>query len=184
MSALDLAASYLVTLALHATVLLAAVWLAERRRWLQHPGLAELAWRIALLGGVLSAALATFPWPASADGSAGPVVALPAAHSMPTPGVEPALGEIRQPAIAAAPPPALELAETERTANARLALPGAVAGLALLLWCLGLAAGALRLLWHALAVRRLAWRLRRGSRPANDTLNQINLQLAQALAIP
>ena len=57
MSALDLAFSFLLTLALHATALLGAVWLLERAGALKHPGWAELAWRFALFGALLSAPL-------------------------------------------------------------------------------------------------------------------------------
>lgn len=184
MSALDLAASYLATLALHATVLLAAVWLAERRRWLRHPGLAELAWRIALFGGLLSAALATAPWPTHADAASAPRPTLVVAPVAPSPGTGGAPDEAVVRAMPGVPAPASQSPGQAPARNDAIALPGAVASLALLLWCTGLVAGALRLLWQAIAVRGLAWRLRRGSQRATHGLHQINRQLAQALAIP
>ncbi len=184
MSPLDLAASYLATLALHASVLLGTVWLAERYGWLRHPGLAELAWRIALLGGLVSAAIATVPWPTRADASPAQSWVAVAAPSNSTA----AAGVAPDKAALATAPMASSLAPAPAAAPANdggtLALPEVVAGLALLLWCLGLALGALRMLWHALVVQVLAWRLRRRSLPATDGLHQINRQLAQTLAIP
>jgi beta-lactamase regulating signal transducer with metallopeptidase domain len=186
MSPLDLAASYLVTLALHASLLLGTVWLAERSGWLRHPGLAELAWRIALLGGLLSAAVATVPWPSGREASPSTLRIAVAAPSVPqtAPGMDAMAG-----AAPAAPLPPRPEPTTVGTAAAvspagALALPEIAAALALVLWCLGLALGGLRMLWQALAVQVLAWRLRRRTLPATDGLHQINRQLAQTLAIP
>lgn len=61
MSLLDLSTSFLLTLALHATVLLGAAWLAERAGWLRHTGWAEFAWRLALFGALVSTTLAVVP---------------------------------------------------------------------------------------------------------------------------
>ncbi|KFL36182.1 M56 family metallopeptidase [Arenimonas donghaensis] len=59
MSAPDLLLSWLLTLALHATGLLALAWLLERLGALRHPGWRELAWRGALFGALLSSLGAT-----------------------------------------------------------------------------------------------------------------------------
>jgi hypothetical protein len=50
---------FALTLLLHATLLLGAVWLLERGGVLRHPRWAELAWRGALFGALLSATLAS-----------------------------------------------------------------------------------------------------------------------------
>lgn len=59
MNLLDPLVSWLLTLALHATGLLALVWLLERLGALRHAGWRELAWRGALFGALLSSLLAT-----------------------------------------------------------------------------------------------------------------------------
>jgi hypothetical protein len=56
-SLLDLLLSAIVTLALHATALLGAVWLAERTGALKHPDWSEFAWRAALLLALVSTSL-------------------------------------------------------------------------------------------------------------------------------
>ena len=57
MTFLDGLVSFQLTLLLHATVLLGAAWLLERSGVLRNPAWAELAWRAALFGALLSAAL-------------------------------------------------------------------------------------------------------------------------------
>ena len=57
MSAVELAAGAVLTLLLHATLLLGAVWFAERCGALKHPGWAELAWRLALFGALATTSL-------------------------------------------------------------------------------------------------------------------------------
>jgi beta-lactamase regulating signal transducer with metallopeptidase domain len=51
----------LILFALHATVLLALVWVAERLGGLKHPGWAEFAWRAALFGAFFSVAFELLP---------------------------------------------------------------------------------------------------------------------------
>jgi beta-lactamase regulating signal transducer with metallopeptidase domain len=50
---------FALTLLLHASVLLGAVWLAERVRLLRDAGWAEIAWRGALIGSLLTASIVT-----------------------------------------------------------------------------------------------------------------------------
>ncbi|WP_290887488.1 M56 family metallopeptidase [Arenimonas sp.] len=57
MSGLDLLVSFQLTLLLHATVLLSLAWLLERTGALGNPAWAELAWRAALFGALLSASV-------------------------------------------------------------------------------------------------------------------------------
>lgn len=52
--AIGLLGGALILFALHATLLLSAVWLIERSGGLKHPGWAELAWRVALFGAFVS----------------------------------------------------------------------------------------------------------------------------------
>jgi beta-lactamase regulating signal transducer with metallopeptidase domain len=59
---IDVFASALVLLALHATVLLGLVWALERLGGLKHPGWAEFAWRAALFGAFFSAAFELASW--------------------------------------------------------------------------------------------------------------------------
>jgi hypothetical protein len=53
---------FVLTLMLHASVLLGAAWLLERVGVLRHPRWAEVAWRGALFGALLSATVASVPW--------------------------------------------------------------------------------------------------------------------------
>ncbi len=63
MSGVDFGLSVLLTFVLHASLLLAAAWAAERAGWLRHPGVAELVWRIALFGALVSTGLQFAPRP-------------------------------------------------------------------------------------------------------------------------
>jgi beta-lactamase regulating signal transducer with metallopeptidase domain len=54
---LDALLAWLLTYLVHSTLLLAAAWAADRAGWLRRPRLAEIVWRIALFGGVLTATL-------------------------------------------------------------------------------------------------------------------------------
>lgn len=78
MNALDLSLSLLLTFVLHASLLLAAAWLAERVGLLRHPGVAELVWRVALFGALLTTAVHVVRLPAL---PAGDIAAAPAAAS-------------------------------------------------------------------------------------------------------
>lgn len=67
MNLLDLSLSVLLTFVLHASLLLAAAWLAERTGLLRHPGAAELAWRVALFGALVTTAVHVMRLPTPAD---------------------------------------------------------------------------------------------------------------------
>lgn len=104
MSAPDLVLSWLLTLVLHATGLLALAWLLERLGALRHPGWRELAWRGALFGALLSSLLAT----------AGPrMVLAPAGPDVPA-----------SAGVAQASGPDPGLASTHPAAAVRATLPG------------------------------------------------------------
>lgn len=59
-------ASWLLTLALHAGVLLMAAWIIDRRFLQDHPGWRELLWRMALFGAVLTASVQSLLQPPTA----------------------------------------------------------------------------------------------------------------------
>jgi beta-lactamase regulating signal transducer with metallopeptidase domain len=88
MAMIELLASVVLTLALHASILLGLVWLAERLRWLCHPEWLELAWRCALFGPLLSTMLAFLPlsqttMPHAARSAPPPMIAVNAAVPSP-----------------------------------------------------------------------------------------------------
>lgn len=148
---LEFAAQLLLTYALHSSLLLGSVLLAEA--WLQRRGLAEAAWRAALLGAWLSSALALalalrpppaleLPQPAQTIPQASPQ-----ASPVP-PSLAPAARVDR--ARAAASPAALPALDLRLFDAPLAALTG--------LWLLGAAIGLLALLVQAL---RLSWQARR-----------------------
>lgn len=169
MSALDLGFSFLLTLVLHATVLLGAVWLIERAGALKHPGWAELAWRTALFGALLSSSLEFMPLPGDLSPSPRAAVLAPDAPARAfTPSMDdapPATGDNGTRGPADVPPPATSLpmiardptplpASGSRTIT-DVQVPDAAAWLLLALWFAGLLWGTVRLLAQVTAVRRL-----------------------------
>ena len=178
MNALDLVLSLLLTFVLHASLLLGAAWLAERFGWLRHPGVAELAWRIALFGALVSTGLQFAPLPAvpelpadtfaavRTDASRLPLAAPPAQLPPPRRANAAALDA---PASPARPPvgdaPAAKAVADAPRFNARsrlepldlraLRLPSWSAGALLALWALVTGVAALRLFSQLLALRRL-----------------------------
>ena len=64
--------TFLATYALHSTVLLGAAWLLARCGFLDDPRTADLVWKAAALGGVVSAL-----WLTAAPGSMGPAPTAP-----------------------------------------------------------------------------------------------------------
>lgn len=210
MSAPDLLLSFLLTLALHATVLLGAAWLLDRLGALKHPGWAELAWRTALFGALLSASLEFVAWPrdpvAPRDGSvvslmqASPETASstvddgpgaradrPAAASATTMRDVSAIASAARAREVATP--SSMTSRGDETAPAAAAsdawgVPDLVAVPMLLLWFAGLALGALRLLAQVLAVRRLGRAAQRDGAPAGPGLAGVTARLADELAIP
>lgn len=204
MSALELGFSFLATLALHATVLLGAVWLLERAGALKRPAWAELAWRTALFGALLSASLEFVPLPGEA--------ATPSRIAMPSSAVRAATESGTAPlamtasadatprsVAVAAPAPASAWAAATPESWASLApqgnraslspqdsalpVPDIAALLLLALWLSGLLMGAARLCLQLIAVHRLARRARRrGARPGPG-LAGVAASLAQELAI-
>ncbi len=167
MSALDLGFSFLLTLAVHATVLLGAVWLLERAGALKHPGWAELAWRTALFGALLSASLEFVPLPGEA--SLAPRAAMPAPDAS-TSASTFAVGEGRPANAVGIAGPAATTPLSLPTAAAQvqparpdpvspgptdIAVPDLAAWSLLAAWLAGLLWGAVRLMVQVIAVRRL-----------------------------
>ena len=195
MSGLDLAVSFLLTLGLHATVLLGAVWLAERAGWLRHIGWAELAWRTALFGALLSATLATcLPLLTQAATSASFASAAPVSDEAPRPrqtvGADlpvqiPAAGKNAAGADAyAARHPANAAPGGPRRSGDRVAVSSGFALALLALWLLGMALGLGRLAMQAVALHRLGRAARTNGTPAPDRLVQQAHRLAGELGIP
>lgn len=169
MSLLDLLVSFQLTLLLHATVLLSLAWLLERTGALKNPAWAELAWRAALFGALLSAAIsvlgpaldagsplaeAAVEAPLTDDARAARVPAPNASNessaAVPMPVAVP--GDRGQASETAAPEPTPALARTTV-----LTLPVLATVLLWLPWAIGLAFAGLRF--------ALQWReLRRWSR--------------------
>lgn len=188
MSLLDLLVSFQLTLLLHATVLLSLAWLLERTGALKNPAWAELAWRAALFGALLSAAISVLG-PALGAGSPLAEAAVEAPHAddiraarVPAPSESnaatpmPVAAPESAPGAAPEPPPALARATV-------LTLPVLATVLLWLPWAIGLAIAGTRF--------ALQWRhLRRWSRalaahdapPSRDVLAQANA-LANELAL-
>lgn len=189
MSALvALLVSALATLALHATVLLGAVWLAERSGLLRHPGWLELAWRGALLGALLSTTLALLPRNALLDASNFVSAQRSAAsdgrtHSSPDDATQ-AAGVTRIDAAQLVPRVRVPQTQTpvERTAAPRR-VPHDIASALLAAWLAGVALAATLLLRQALALRTLQRSTHRTARVAQEPLQHEARALAQRLAI-
>ncbi|GAB2666648.1 M56 family metallopeptidase [Arenimonas aestuarii] len=176
MSALDGLLSWLLTLALHATVLLSLAWGLQRLGALRHPGWRELAWRGALFGALLSSVLATAAPALPTMGGWGGTQEAPAASLAPAtdkrpdprqalratlPG-ESGLPRVLVPRESTAPNSAPRPSETSFP-PAPWRLPGPTAALLVLAWVLGGAPVALRLL-------RQAWSLMRWTRRQPGTV--------------
>lgn len=197
MSALDLGFSFLLTLALHATVLLGATWLLERAGALKHPGWAELAWRTALFGALLSSSLEFVPLPGELSPS--PRTALhapeaPAPASMPLPGeTAQATGDPGTRGPAAVPPPSasptvLALDSWPQPVSVSgipndVEVPDAAAWLLLAFWIAGLLWGAARLLAQLTAVSRLGRVAKQHGAAPGPGLSGAARSLANELAI-
>lgn len=185
MNALDLSLSLLLTFVLHASLLLAAAWLAERVGLLRHPGVAELVWRVALFGALLTTAVHVMRLPAApADDIAAalPMTATevgPQTRSITEAGASQAPATVPT-ATTDAPPVAVEhpirsasddtviqasnaaaVVDPARDAielrrdTGTLKLPQLLAGSVLALWLFVTATAALRLCAQLLALRRL-----------------------------
>ncbi|ANB17584.1 M56 family metallopeptidase [Dokdonella koreensis] len=137
---IEWSASALATLAVHATVLLAIAWLAERLRLLRSTQALELAWRFALFGALLSSTVSLLPSALPVTGPQRPESA-DARPRLATVAPPPA-ADARRPAGtgAATRPVAPQSAEVAapKTPPA-LVLPPAVAQGAVALWLAGLA---------------------------------------------
>jgi hypothetical protein len=188
MPVLEACAGVLLTLALHATVLLGLVWLAERLRLLRHPGWRELLWRGALFGALLSTTFEYLDWPQFAPDAA-PRFA-EATPAMPPPiAAETAPEEGTALAIANTPPAPLRAEAQGAPANGdagttTLSLPAVAIGILLAAWGLGTLILGLRALrqWHGL--RGLREDLSRRAQSPSPALLREARRVADALALP
>lgn len=209
MSVFDLLLSAVLTLALHATVLLGAVWLLERLGGLRHPGWAEFAWRAALLGAFVSTPVQVIQWAGfGADANTPTIAAFRPADPM---------GARHADAVARAPDSPTTATRTTRpllptdstsvaspvttprvspAANANSDDPSAAwtsspytlpDGIALALfaaWLAAIALGALRLAAQASAIRRLGRHAGRHGLPPSAALCVEVDQAAAVLEVP
>lgn len=198
MNLFDALLSFQLTLLLHATLLLGAVWALERGGALRHPGWAELAWRAALLAALVSATLSVGAGhaPAALD-AARPVPAathLAPAEQSPKTGLEATLPVIA-PVAAETPTPASSaqgpLASTPSPIGAEapptgrpIAIAEWLAWALLAPWLLGVAVSALRLGGQWLRVRRWQRRISQGGADAAPALQALARQLAGELGLP
>ena len=196
MSGLDLVLSLGLTFVLHASLLLGAAWLVERFGWLRHSGVAELAWRIALFGALVSTGLQFAPrldlatlspdtTAASRTNAAHRPLALHPAQ-LPTPRASAATSDTAALGDAVMPPPAPSATNLPRTETADapgtvVPLPSALAAALRALWALVTGLAALRLGRQLLALRRL----RRQSLPlpAASTLHRHATELARGFGL-
>ena len=207
MSLLDLASSFLITLALHATVLLGAVWLAERAGALRHIGWAEFAWRTALFGALLSAALATAvpalrdyaathrqdaataqdegTAPANLRTDSDDGASAPVAMELPPTGARDVEAANNRTAIqvAALNQTAASIVEGRGAPTDPVELPTYIALPMLALWLAGIALGVLHLAGQSLALRRLARAVASRGQAADQNLHRQSHRLAGELGI-
>lgn len=169
MNALDLSLSLLLTFALHASLLLGAAWLAERIGLLRHPGLAELVWRLALFGALVTTGIHVVRLPV-APGNEPVAVRLDQVQASEQAGAAP---QRSAPVMRVEPVVAADTPSTERRplpADATnghapdtgpLQVPKPLAATVLALWLLVTGTAALRLCTQLRTLRHL----RRGSTP-------------------
>ncbi|WP_146907602.1 M56 family metallopeptidase [Arenimonas daejeonensis] len=182
MNALDLSLSLLLTFALHASLLLGAAWLAERLGLLRHPGVAELVWRLALFGALVTTGLHVARLPAAPEneavaashasaGRVGREEALRQAQALASseaarprlaPAVEAAASVDPMPIVSGPVPADAAASQTMPAATTAamqgtdtLQVPALLAGAMLALWLLVTGTAALRLGAQMLALHRL-----------------------------
>ena len=195
---------FVLTLMLHASVLLGAAWMLERAGWLRRPGHVERVWRVALLGALCTAALVCLPreriggalaaaWrggPSSSAESLGISSAAPmhAARADTD-------RHVLMPPVAASR--SIEARE-ERSASNELRLPAPAIAWAAQAWAAGALALLLLTAWRGLGVYRLMHRTRRAQivspdRCENEIAREVaahygldtpDLRFADALASP
>lgn len=196
---LERSGGLLLMFVLHATVLLTAVWLAERHGALKHPGWAEFAWRVALFGAFFSVAIEVMPSlraDATRSDSAPVMTPIPARSShtvsttdpLPTTSTVPGTtsvgptSAVAQRDTVASPARRVAGAGASTTMHhdaaprhaSTLALPLASDAMfaALLLWLIGCAVLSLRVLGQARALFGLRRRLLREGAPASAALRR------------
>jgi len=188
-------AGWLLAFALHATVLLLAVWLIERLGLLKHPGWAEWAWRVALFGAFVSMTVELVPWngmraPSSAANLASAPISSAMTASMTAPIAAPAANDARASVAmpmphAATAMPDIDAAESRAGGFAPVALPLAsdaiFAGLAL--WLSGTLLLLARVLFQAAGLLRLRRRLVREGAPAGADLQRAMRALAREMQV-
>lgn len=180
---LSVPAGWLLAFALHATVLLLAVWLIERMGLLKHPGWAEWAWRVALFGAFVSMTLELVPWNAMRTP---PVAATTVSMPIAAPAANDAQAPVAMPvARIAAAVPDIDTTHAQADGSGPVALPLAsdaiVVGLAL--WLSGTLLLLARVLFQAAGLLRLRRRLVRDGAPAGADLQRAMHALAGEMQV-
>lgn len=187
MSAFDLFASAVLTLLVHATVLLGAVWALERAGALRHRGWAELAWRAALLGALATTSVQVVRWwPERAAAGPAPSAAVNASSVAASPVVPPAATvrvDEASAAGSASPGFAASNADIRAERDEPTLVPGSAALALTAAWSLALAIGLLRIGRQALALGRLARHTRRHGAPVPSPLRDDVARTAAQLAV-
>jgi BlaR1 peptidase M56 len=185
-------AGWLIAFALHATVLLSAVWAIERLGLLKHPGWAEWAWRFALFGAFVSVSVDLMPWsgvraslldavPLTASAEAADIAHVAGDRtSPPRPEITTAI------AAANAQTPNMQIVSAvESDTSAPVALPIAndAIFIGLMLWLSGTLLLFARVMFQALGLLRLRRRLVHEGTPAGAELQRAMQTLAQEMRV-
>lgn len=185
-------AGWLIAFALHATVLLAAVWAIERLGLLKHPGWAEWAWRFALFGAFVSVSVELMPWsgvraslldavPVTASAEAADIAHVTGDRSSSP------LSEITTMAAASGARMSNTpiVSTVERDASAPVALPIAddAIFIGMMLWLSGTLLLFARVAFQALGLLRLRRRLVHEGTPAGADLQRTLQTLAQEMRV-
>lgn len=193
---LSVPAGWLIAFALHATVLLSAVWVIERSGGLKHPAWAEWAWRFALFGAFVSVSVEMTPWqgfrPSSSDALSMSTSAVSTAASTSTTS---AVVATTMSDVAARPqtevinadaaPDVRNDASIQARGFAPVALPVADDAMlvGLMLWLIGAMLLFVRVAFQALGLLRLRRRLVHEGAPAGADLQRCMQALAQEMRV-
>lgn len=193
---LSVPVGWLIAFALHATVLLTAVWVIERLGGLKHPAWAEWAWRFALFGAFVSVSVEMTPWqvmrPSSSDALSMSTSA--ASTAVPTSttsaAIATAMNDVAvRPQTDAIDADAASDARNDASIQARgfapVALPVADDAMlvGLMLWLIGAMLLFVRVAFQALGLMRLRRRLVQEGAPAGADLQRGMQALAQEMRV-
>lgn len=189
--AIEVFGGALILFALHATLLLMAVWLIERLGGLKHPGWAELAWRVALFGAFVSVAFDTASLrDRAAEPPASAQVAVETTTTNPAEAMRTETSSIAT-SPAAAPhernrtaPKTRSDTPTAVSSQARVwELDARIVSIVLAAWLLGALVFAFVALRQALALRRLKRRIGRRGETPSDAVSAAVARLSAQMSV-